>query len=179
MQKPTDSAQASSMQETQVRHDISAEAQSYLHALYQEFHEQTLKYRGLTRELLNLEARVELAEQTVRLTRDHLAAAIERSDSTDPIDWLSIFNQFRFVGVRLAEACLTLLKENRRMTAQELVIGLNQGLFRFRTSSPMREIHAALLRQSSVKKEDQHWVWVESDDETLPKKPILETEDKE
>lgn len=109
--------------------------------------------------LLALEARVELAEKTVSLTRDHLMTEIERSDSSTPRDWVSTLNNFRFVGSRLVDACMTVLEEGKRMTPQEILVALNRGMFRFRTSSPLREIHAALLRQSFAKKEDSVWVW--------------------
>jgi hypothetical protein len=147
----------------ELQYEISSEAQSYLRGLVDELRDQNRKYFELTRAFLSLEARVDLAEQTVCLTRDHLARAIELSDSTAPFDWLEVLNEYRFVGVRLAEACQILLKEQKRMTPQDLLIGLNKGMFRFRTSSPLREIHAALLRQNFAKKEDQHWIWVISE----------------
>jgi len=140
--------------------NFSGESSAYLHGLYQELQQQTAKYAALTSELLSLEARVELAEKTVCLTRDHLALEIEQSDSAAPRNWSETLNRFRFAGVRLADACLALLKERRSMTPQQLLVGLNEGMFRFRTSAPLREIHAALLRQESAKKEDANWVWI-------------------
>jgi hypothetical protein len=148
-----------------MEYDFSSEATSYLGGLFQELQQQTAKYGALTRELLNLEARVELAEKTVCLTRDHLQLEIERSDSTMPRDWTATLSDFRFAGVRLVDACMALLRENKKMTPQEILVGLNRGMFRFRTSSPLREIHAALLRQNFAKKgEDQTWVWTETAD---------------
>jgi hypothetical protein len=157
--------------------EISAESSSFLNALYQELNVQATKYKQLTRSLLDLEARVDLAEKTMCLTRDHLMSAIDRSDSAAPYDWSATLKQFRFVGVRLADACMALLKENQKMTAQEIFIGLNEGMYRFRTSAPLREIHAALLRQNFAKKdEDQSWVWTGTDEES-PMRPqvILRT----
>ena len=147
------------------RNQISTESSSYLGGLFQELHEQTNKYQRLTQELLNLEARVALAEKTVCLTRDHMSLEIEQSDSSAPNDWAAILNKFRFVGIRLADACMAILKENRKMTPQEILVELNKGMYRFRTSSPLREIHAALLRQSLVTKEDQYWVWTGGEEE--------------
>jgi hypothetical protein len=135
---------------------------TYLAGLFQELRQQADKYAALTGQYLNLEARVELAEKTLCLTRDHLVMEIEKSDSTTPHDWVTTLNDFRFAGVRLVDACMVLLQENKRMTPQEMLVGLNRGMFRFRTSSPLREIHAALLRQNFAKKEDQVWVWIET-----------------
>jgi hypothetical protein len=152
--------------------EISAESSSFLNALYQELHDQASKYLLLTRALLDMEARVDLTEKTLCLTRDHLMSVIDRSDSAAPHDWSATLNKFRFVGVRLADACMALLKDNKKMTAQELFLGLNGGMFRFRTSSPLREIHAALLRQNFAKKdEDQNWVWTGTDEEESPMRP--------
>ena len=157
-----------------VRGVISAEATSFLSGLYQEMTEQADKYSQLTRDLLNVQGRVELAEKTLCLTRDHLANAIERSDSAVPHDWNATLNKFRFVGVRLADACMALLKENNKMTPQEILIGLNEAMYRFRTSSPLREIHAALLRQNFAKKdEDQNWVWTGAEEESPMRPQIL------
>ena len=139
---------------------ITAEATSYLEGLFQEFHEQTDRYRALTKELLSLEGRIELAEKTLCLTRDHLAMAIERTDSATPHDWGTVLEKVRFVGVRLADACQVLLQEHRRLTPEGILRGLNNGMFRFRTSSPLREIHAALLRQTFVKREGSHYIWM-------------------
>jgi hypothetical protein len=149
-----------------IQHDVSAEAMSYLHGLFLELRTQNSKYIELNKALLSLEARVELAERMVSLTRDHLAQAIERSDCPAPQEWLETLREFRFVGVRLVDACQVLLNEGKRMAPQELLIGLNKGMFRFNTSSPLREIHAAMLKQNFAKKEDQHWVWV-GDEKTI------------
>jgi len=142
-----------------IQYDVASEANSYLAGLFEELRQQAAKYQALTGQLLNLEARVELAEKTVCLTRDHLVMEIGKSDSSTPHDWVGTLNDFRFAGVRLVDACMTLLQENKHMTPQEILVGLNRGMFRFRTSSPLREIHAALLRQTFAKKEDQVWVW--------------------
>lgn len=142
-----------------VNYDFTSEASAYLSGLFEELKQQSAKYQSLTNALLALEARVELAEKTVSLTRDHLMSEIAHSDSSTPRDWVSTLNNFRFVGVRLVDACMTVLEEGKRMTPQEILVALNRGMFRFRTSSPLREIHAALLKQGFAKKEDAVWVW--------------------
>jgi hypothetical protein len=147
---------------------ITTEATSYLDGLFHEFHKQTHQYHELTKQLLSLEGRIELAEKTLCLTRDHLAMAIERSDSAGPKDWDEVFKSVRFVGIRLADACQTLLQKHGRLTPQAILSGLNLGMYRFRTSSPLREIHAALLRQSFVKREGQHYVWIGRREQQIP-----------
>jgi hypothetical protein len=135
------------------------EATSFLRGLFEEFQAQQVRYASMTESLLSLEARIELAEKTLCLTRDHLAMSIEKTDSAIPKDWTNILRSVRFVGMRLADACMTLLKEHEKMTPKEIFSALNSGMFRFRTNSPLREIHAALLRQNSAKKIGNAWAW--------------------
>jgi hypothetical protein len=150
------------------RNLISTESDAYLSGLYQEFSGQVKRYHDLTAELLSLEARIELAEKTLSLTRDHLAMTIARTDSATPRGWDETLKSARFVGVRLADACMLLLQENKKMTLQELLIGLNKSMYRFHTNSPLREIHAALLRQPWVKKVGQTWTWTGNAEQQLP-----------
>jgi len=135
------------------------EATSFLRGLFEEFQEQKNRYANMTESLLSLEARIELAEKTLCLTRDHLAMSIEKTDSAIPHNWANILNSVRFVGMRLADACMTLLQEQGKMTPKEIFFALNSGMFRFRSNSPLREIHAALLRQNSAKRVGNAWVW--------------------
>jgi hypothetical protein len=145
----------------------TTEVDSYLSGLFKEFFDQLKRYSELTNELMSLEARIELSEKTVCLTRDHLAMAIENSDSRMPQDWEKTLSLARFVGSRLVDACQVLLREHKRMHPEELRDQLNIGMFRFRTSAPLREIHAGLLRQSFAVKTDGVWVW-SGEQEPLP-----------
>lgn len=135
------------------------EATFFLRGLFAEFQQQKERYANMTGALLSLEARIELTEKTLCLTRDHLAMSIEKTDSAIPNDWAEILNSVRFVGMRLADACMSLLKKHGKLTPKEILSALNSGMFRFRTSSPLREIHAALLRQNSAKRVGNAWVW--------------------
>lgn len=148
-------------QKKALAHTTTHEATSYLQGLFQAFRQQTRHYAALTQELLSLEARIELAEKNLCLTRDHFKMTIENTDNAAPNDWDAIFKTVRFVGVRLVDACATLLQESKhqKLTPEELLSGLNFGTFRFRTNSPLREIHAALLKHPSVKRTDDAWVW--------------------
>ena len=149
-------------------HLISTESNAYLNGLFSELVQQMNRYGELTRGLLSLQARIELAEKTLCLTRDHLAMSIQNTDSATPREWGPILSGVRFAGVRLADACAMLLQEKKRATPEELLIGLNKSMYRFRTNSPLREIHAALLRQSFAKREGKTWVWTGTPEKQLP-----------
>jgi hypothetical protein len=125
----------------------TVEVDGYLSGLYKEFRSQVDHYLEVTHNLLELEARAEIQEKNLRVTRDHLALSVEKAKTvTIPKDWTSTLKSVRFVGLRLADACVALLREQKRMTPEALFAELNLGMFRFRTSSPLREIHGALLR---------------------------------
>jgi hypothetical protein len=146
---------------------ITIEASGYLRGLFTEFTQQVHRYAALTDQLVQLEARIELTEKMVVLTRDHLAMTIEQTDSAAPHDWNATLKRVQFVGCRLVDACLTLLREHKKLAPSEILLKLNLGMFRFRSNAPLREIHAALLRQPSVKRTDDAWVWV-GEQTTMP-----------
>jgi len=139
------------------------ESTYFLGGLFTEFQNQVNRYQAMTAQLASLMAQIEIAEKTLCVVRDHLADATKEVDSAQPRDWSKVLNQVRFVGRRLADACVMLLKEHTRMTPQEILRGLNSGMFRFRTNSPLREIHAALLRHPMVSREGDSWVWTAAD----------------
>ena len=137
----------------------TVEADSYLDGLYREFHEQVARYAQLTRNHMELQARIELAEKTIHLMRDHLATAIAQTDCAAPRDWGKTFNIVRFVGLRASDACVSLLRERKKLTTHQFLDALNLGMFRFRTNTPLREIHAGLLKQPFVKRRGDTWIW--------------------
>ena len=139
---------------------VTLEATSWLEGLGVEFQEQVKRHTFLTKQLLQLEARIAMSEKALCAMRDQLQLGIAESDTALPMDWQPTIQSVKFVGVRLVDACLTLLQERKKLTPEELVLGLNAGMFRFRTNSPLREIHAALLRQAMAKKVGGVWVWV-------------------
>lgn len=152
----------------EVSHANTMEADAYLMGLYTAFAEQAKQYELRTNELLQLEARVDIAEKNLRVTRDHLAMSVQRAEGiVPPRAWSAALAKVRFVGMRLADACVELLREKQRMTPRELLEGLNSGMFRFRTSAPLREIHGALLRHPNVRRSDdqQHWLWMGDGDQ--------------
>ena len=102
----------------QKKHSPTHESTSYLDGLFMEFSEQSIKYNHLTGELLSLEARIELAEKTLSLTRDHFAMAIAKTQDAAPMKWAKVLKSVRFVGVRLADACAKCLEEHKKMAEQ-------------------------------------------------------------
>src|SRR2546425_984880 len=104
------------------RSDIqTTESTAYLRGLYAEFETQVVRYHELTAHMRELEARVELAEKTLSLTRDHLAAMIDKTEFAAPKDWAKTLNTVRYVGVRLMDACVGLLRTQGKLTLQEMV----------------------------------------------------------
>ncbi len=136
------------------------ESTAYLKGVFSVFQDQRSKYCQLTGELLSLEAQTELAEKTLCLARDHFAVMVEKTQDALPNDWTAVLDSVRYVGIRLADACSKSLQEHKKMTPEELLRDLNNGMFRFRTNSPLREIHAALMRHPHVKREKGSYVWV-------------------
>ncbi|MFI5090627.1 MAG: hypothetical protein ACHP7P_11260 [Terriglobales bacterium] len=136
------------------------ESTAYLQGLAQEFIEQVSKYNHITGELLSLEARIELAEKTMCLTRDHFANTIKNTEGATPKAWDALLESVRFVGVRLADACASVLQVHKKLTPDQLMHELNAGMFRFRTNAPLREIHAALLRHPHVEKKGGVYEWI-------------------
>jgi hypothetical protein len=150
------------------RVSYSMESTSFLGGLFCELREQVHKYQGFTQELLSLEARIELAEKQLCLARDHFAMTIDKTESALPNDWQKIFQSIRFVGVRLADACQLLLQERKKLTPQQFLRGLNEGMFRFRTNSPLREIHAALIKQTWANKVGDSYLWMGNPEQQMP-----------
>ncbi len=136
------------------------ESTAYLGGLFTQFNDQKKKYHILIGQLMGLEAQTELAEKTLSLARDHFAMTVEKTQDAIPNDWSKDLNSVRYVGVRLADACTNSLREHKRMTPEQLLRDLNDGMFRFRTNSPLREIHGALLRHPHVKREKGAYIWV-------------------
>ena len=150
----------------------TTEETAWIRGLYQEFTDQVTRYHGFTNRLHELEARIELTEKLLCLTREQFRDEVAKAETAAPGDWEKVFNSVRFVGVRLVDACLTLLQERKKLTSQQLLKGLNIGMFRFRSNAPLREIHAALLRQRRVKKEDDTWMWVGGPEAITMRPPI-------
>ncbi len=146
-----------------LQHPQTTEATAFVHGLLEEFADQVHRYHEMTAHLLEMEAKVELAEKQLRVVRDHFAQVVQRTQGALPRDWTRLLNSVRFVGSRLADACLAVLRERKEVAHQELLDALNLGMYRFRTNTPLREIHGALLRQPQVERMDEGWRWTGPD----------------
>ena len=118
--------------------DPSLEEVAYVQGVYKAFRKQVNEYAVLIEQLLELQGKVVLAEKQVKVARDHLCMVIERTGGVAPKDWDTTLASVRFVNMRLAEACLALLEENRVMTTKQLIRALDHGMYRWRTNTPIR-----------------------------------------
>ncbi|MGA7851086.1 MAG: hypothetical protein WCA13_18445 [Terriglobales bacterium] len=158
-----------------------------MNGLFKDFTEQFERYQGLNRHIMELEARLELAEKTLCLTRDHLAMALKSTEGSENRlqEFLKQSAKVRFVGMRLTDACTAVLQEHRKLTPAKLLDAVNEGTFRFRTNAPLREIHAALLRHPHINREGDYYVWTAPKEEQIPmqlripRKPKVSTEAKQ
>ncbi len=158
----------SAQQQKPVRIKYTMEATSYVRGTFDEFQEQVAKYKYLTSQLLTLEAQIDLNEKTLCLHRDHLQDTINNTEGAVPHDWEKVFQGVRFVGVRLADACKAVLQEKKKVTNDELLEELNEGMFRFRTNAPLREIHAALMKPTFAKKTSTGYQWIGTTEQQMP-----------
>jgi hypothetical protein len=145
------------------------ERRAFVNGLFNEMREQVARYAGLSAHMAELQARIMIVERNLQLTRDHLQAVLSETDEEVPKDWQKILKSIRFVGARLGDACMEILREGSPLTTQEIVDGLNLGQFRFRTGTPLREVNAALLRQSNIKRENDRWIYTAPDIEPTPR----------
>jgi hypothetical protein len=144
------------------------ESSSYLDGLHLEYEKQMMNYIDAVTKQMQAQARVELAEKTLVLTRDHFAMAVRNTEGGRPrAIWNETLAQARFVGARLSEASVELLKEHQRLTLEHLLVLLNNGQYRFRTNTPLREIHAALLKQPGVERQGDELVWIGGTEQQL------------
>src|SRR5687768_7834442 len=78
---------------------LTYETNSYLQSVYLALHEDFQKYHGLIKEEMMVQARLELAEKTVCLTRDHLVLTVAQAEcAAAPHEWEPLLNMIRFVG---------------------------------------------------------------------------------
>lgn len=154
---------------TKIPKTVTLESGAYLDGLFKDFEEQLKRYQWLSSHHMELEARLELAEKTLCLTRDHLEMALKSTEGSD--NRLQQFRKHsarvRFVGMRLADACAMVLQEHRKLTPEKLLDAINEGTFRFRTNAPLREIHAALLKHPHIERDAGNYVWIGPKEEQM------------
>lgn len=135
------------------------ERESFVNGLFGELNEQTLRFLELVGKRADIQARIDIVERNLRATRDHLKAVLSTTNEEVPKNWENVLQRIRFVGVRLGDACLTILEEKGSATSHELIAELNDGQFRFRSGSPLREVTAAMLRQPLVARKGERWIY--------------------
>lgn len=138
------------------------ERMGFVEGLFGELESQLTRYLGCVRDHQRLQAQIEVVEHGLQTTRDYIRTQLADTEEEVPVDWEMLLRRVRFVGYRLGDACVEIIKAEGSIGAHELLDGLNNGQFRFRTGHPLREIHAALLRHPHVYREDDHWVYDES-----------------
>jgi len=140
-------------------HPGTVERRAFVQGLFSELNEQVAHYVAVVAQLADAQGRMVLAERNLRLTREHLKAILSRTDEDVPPDWQKVLRQVRFVGARPGDAIVEVLRDHGSLTTREMLDELNRGQFRFRTGSPLREINAAMLRQASVRRENDRWIY--------------------
>jgi hypothetical protein len=139
------------------------EANAYLDGMFTDFKSEIERYQEFTTHMMHLEARLGLSEKRIALTRDELNLALTTCEGGPDQARLAQFHKLservRFVGMRLVDACTIVLKKHGRLTPEKLLDAINEGTFRFRTNAPLREIHAALLRQPNVDRRGNCYIW--------------------
>ena len=149
------------MPRKKIQEGTTLEADAYLGGLFQDFEQQMQRYKALTAALMGLEARLGLAEKTLSLTRDHLKMALQTTEGGANL-WDKYKREsakVRFVGMRLVDVCEQVIAEHKKTTPEKLLDGINEGTFRFKTNSPLREIHAALLRHPHIRRVGNYYIW--------------------
>ena len=137
----------------------TVEREAFVQGLFQELNDQTQKYVSLSAQVSKLHAQLMIVERNLRLTREHLDSVLRRTDEAVPADWEQSLRNVRFVGTRLGDACVQILREHGSLTLDQILGELNHGQFRFRSGAPLREINAAMLRLADITREDDRWVY--------------------
>lgn len=106
-----------------------------------------------------LEARIAAGERRIAAARRHLEIALEGwPPGAVPAAWSELAASARFAGAAAGDACVLLLRERGPLATEELRTLLAAAGFRFRTRTPGREIHAALLRKRGVGRSGGRWI---------------------
>jgi hypothetical protein len=149
------------------------EANAYLDGMFTDFQSEIGRYQEFTQHLMHLKARLGLCEKRIALTRDELNLTLNTAEGGPDQARLAQFRQLsekvQFVGMRLVDACTIVLKKHGRLTPEKLLDAINEGMFGFNTNSPLREIHAALLRQPNVERRGNCYIWTGPKEEQAPK----------
>ena len=146
----------------------SLERQEFIQGLFEELDGQLHRHLAAVAQLSRLQGRIDVSERALVATRDHLLSALESTvEESVPEGWQEVLDRVRFIGARIGVACAYLLERHGPLTMAELHARLNDGQFRFRTSTPLREINAALIRNSRARKDGEQWSYVPPEEEAV------------
>ena len=149
------------MPKNKIPDTMTLESSAYLEGLFQDFEQQMSRYKSLTAHRMGLEARLELAEKTLILTRDHLKIALQTTEGCNKFaeKYKRESAKVRFIGMRLVDICEQVIAENKKITPEKLLDAINEGTYRFKSNAPLREIHAALLRHPHIRRVGNYYIW--------------------
>ena len=123
-----------------------------------ELRERAERYAAAAAEAERLERRIAQGERRLAAAGEHLLSALEADGAEAPAAWRSALLRARMAGASAGEACAILLAEHGPLTTSGLRTELERAGFRFRGATPLREIHAALIRNSRVRRDGARWV---------------------
>ena len=158
------------------RSTITLERRAFVDSLVGELDAQLRRHLGLVKEEIALQAKIMITEKNLAATRDHLYTMFENTDEEVPKDWKKVLAKVEFIGMRLGDACIAVLKRKSPIATEGLLEELNGGQFRFRTGHPLREIHAALMRHPDVKRDlrTDTWIYESTKDEQKRTREVIE-----
>jgi hypothetical protein len=148
------------------------ERQAFVDGLFAELKHLLDHHLRMVREHAGLQAKIMITEKNIKFTKEHLFMLLSDTPEQVPKNWEKTLENVRFIGARLGDACLTILKEKKSVTTDEMLGALNNGQFRFRTGYPLREIHAALLRHPDVRRENDLWIYDDKKEEAKSREEV-------
>ena len=126
--------------------------------MFAELRERAERHAAAAAEAERLERVVAHGERRLAAAGEHLLAVLEAEGMEAPAGWRDALLRARMAGASAGEACAILLEEHGPATAAGLKTMLERAGFRFRGAAPLREIHAALIRNSRVRRDGGLWV---------------------
>ena len=123
-----------------------------------ELRERAERHAAAVAEAERLERGVAQGERRLAAAGKHLLSALEAEGIDAPAGWRDALLRARMAGASAGEACAILLEEHGPATTAGLKTMLERSGFRFRSATPLREIHAALIRNARVRRDGALWV---------------------
>jgi hypothetical protein len=103
------------------------------------------------------ERRLVLANERYRV--EHLAHPDPLSEGVIPLELSHVLETVQYLGFSLKAACRWVLEGFGAASAEEIADRLEEGGFQFKSDVPVREVHAALLKQPWAKKNQETGMW--------------------